>query len=56
MVTIDALKNAGRLLELGCFACHLHLYVNPALIGVPGDTPANFERPDRHSSARPFPA
>ena len=38
MVAIDALKKSGRLLELGCFACHLHLYLNPALIAVPGDT------------------
>ena len=39
MVTIDALKKSGRLLELGCFNCRLHLNLDPALIAVPGDTP-----------------
>ena len=44
MVAIDALKSSGKQLELGCFACHLHVYVDPALIAVLGDTRAKLQR------------
>ena len=36
---IEDLIKRGNLLELGGFAYHLHLCVDPALIAVPGDTP-----------------
>ena len=39
MVTIDALKKSGKLLELGCLNCRLHLYLDLSLIAVRGDTP-----------------
>ena len=34
-VTLGDLRQNGKLLELGCYACRLHLYVDPADIALP---------------------
>ena len=36
-VTLGDLRQLGKLLELGCYACRLHLYVDPADIALPED-------------------
>ncbi len=42
MVTLEDLMRAGRRLEVGCFACHYHGYVDPAAIALAPDTPTPF--------------
>ena len=38
-VTLGGLRQDGKLLELGCYECRLHMYVDPALIALPDPTP-----------------
>ena len=38
-VTIEQLRHAGKALEIGCYRCKLHIYVDPAAIPVPNGTP-----------------
>ena len=38
-VTLGDLRQDGKLLELGCYACRLHIYIDPAVIALPAATP-----------------
>lgn len=38
-VTIGCLIESGKLLEIGCYGCSFHAYVDPADISVPAKTP-----------------
>ena len=37
-VTISDLIDQAKLLELGCYTCRLHLYIDPAVLHLPGAT------------------
>ena len=38
-VTLSDLIRGGKRLEFGCYACQLHMYVDPSAIALPTETP-----------------
>jgi hypothetical protein len=38
-VTIADLASGGKLLEIGCLACSRHVFLKPAILGLPGSLP-----------------
>ena len=38
-VTIADLIAADKMMEIGCYVCKLHMYVDACLLAVPDDTP-----------------